>query len=124
MLPSMTRVLLECITMAGTEYALYAREGGLVFPHGELRDGEHPAAGARRVVKDWTGTDAPKLELVDVLAEPGALTFVMRALLVAEPQGAPERRRRMELPERVGSLTGKWVEDALKTSLAYKLTRL
>lgn len=119
----MTRVELACITMAGSEYVLYPRGGGLVFPHGPLAEGEHPAAGARRLVKEWTGTDAPKLELVDVLAEPGLLTFVMRAMLVADPQGSPERRRRMELPERVGTLTGRWVEDALKTSLAYKLTR-
>ncbi len=120
----MTRVLLECVTMAGSDYVLYPRDGAPVFPHGEVRDGEHPAAAAKRIVKEWTGTDAPKLELVDVLAEPGALTFVMRAMLVADPQGAPERRKRMELPERVGRLTGRWVEEALKTSLAYKLTRL
>ena len=120
----MTRVLLECVTMAGSEYVLYPRDGALAFPHGELREGEHPAAGARRLVKEWTGTEAPKLELVDVLAEPGSLTFVMRAMLVSDPQGGPERRRRMELPARVGRLGGKWVEDALKTSLAYKLTRL
>lgn len=119
----MTRLLLECITMAGSEYVLYPRDGDLVFPHGALQDGERPASAARRLVKEWTGTEAPKLELVDVLAEPGVLTFVMRALLVSDPQGAPERRRRMELPERVGRLAGRWVEDALKTSLAYKLTR-
>lgn len=120
----MTRVDLLCITMAGAEYVLYPRDGGLVFPHGEVRDGEHPAAAARRVVKEWTSTDSPKLELVDVLAEPGSLTFVLRALLVSDPQGTHERRKRMELPERVGRLSGKWVEEALKTSLAYKLTRL
>ena len=121
---AMTRVELACITMAGSEYVLYPRDGGPAFPHGVLSDGEHPGAGARRLVREWTGTEAPKLEMVDVLAAPGVLTFVMRALLVAEPQGAPQRFRRMELPERVGALSGKWVEDALKTSLAYKLTRL
>lgn len=119
----MTRVHLVCITMAGNEYVLSPREGGLAFPHGDLREGEHPAAGARRIVKEWTGTDLPKLELVDMLAEGGALTLVMRAMLVSDPQGAHERRKRMELPERVGALTGKWIEDALKTSLSYKLTR-
>lgn len=120
----MTRVDLVCITMAGAEYVLYSREDGLVFPHGEVHDGEHPAVAARRLVAEWTGTASPKLELVDVLAEPGSLTFVMRALLVDEPGGPHERRKRMELPERVGRLTGKWVEEALKTSLPYKLTRL
>lgn len=120
----MTRVEMDCVTMAGNAYVLFPRDGGLTFPHGELRDGEAPAAAARRIVKEWTGTDAPKLELVDVLAEPGTLRFVMRALLVAEPEGPVERRGRMELPERVGRFSGKWVEDALKTSLAYKLTRL
>jgi hypothetical protein len=29
----------------------------------------------------------------------------------------------MELPARVGELEGKYIEDALKTSLNYKLTR-
>lgn len=121
----MTRVEMDCVTMAGNEYVLFPREGGLTFPHGPMLDGEGPAAAARRIVKEWTGTDAPKLELVDVVAEPGLLRFVMRALLTAEPAaGAPERRKRMELPERVGRFSGKWVEDALKTSLSYKLTRL
>ena len=120
----MTRVHLVCVTMAGNEYVLYPREGGLSFPHGDLRDGEAPAAGARRLVQEWTGTEAPKLELVDLLAEPGTLTLVMRAMLVSEPKGPVERRKRMELPERVGALSGKWIEDALKTSLNYKLTRV
>lgn len=120
----MTQVELVCVTMVGNEYALFPREGQSVFPHGVLQDGEGPAVGARRVVQEWTGTVAPKLELVDVLAEPGSLTFVMRALLTAEPAVPFERRKRMELPERVGRLGGKWVEDALKTSLSYKLTRL
>lgn len=106
--------------MAGNEYVLYNGE----FPNGEVREGEHPAAAARRVVKEATGTENPKLELVDLLAEPGSLTFVMRALLTADPRGAAARAKRMELPERVGHLSGKWVEDALKTSLSYKLTRL
>lgn len=118
----MTRVLLECIAMAGSEYVLWEREG-LVFPHGELRDGETPAEGARRLVEEWTGTKAPKLELVDLLAAPGSLTLVFRAILTDEPTGSPKRFPRMGLPERVGALKGAYVDDALKTSLNYKLTR-
>lgn len=118
----MTTVRLVCITMAGNEYALWDR-GGLTFPHGELRDAESPAEAARRVVEEWTRTKAPKLELVDMIAAPGVLTLVFRAMLIDEPQGVARRAKRMELPERVGSLAGKYVEDALKTSLNYKLTR-
>lgn len=113
------RVELVCVTMAGNQYVLY--EQG--FPHGELRDGEAPAEAARRVVKEWTGTDAPKLELIDLRARPGALALVFRALLTSDPQGAFRRVERMGLPERVGALSGRDVEEMLKTSLAYKLTR-
>lgn len=115
-------VRVECITMAGNEYVLWERSG-LLFPHGELRDGESPAEAARRLVQEWTGTLAPKLELVDMLSASGVLTLVFRAILTDEPKGAPTRVKRMELPETVGSLSGKYVEDALKTSLNYKLIR-
>ena len=118
----MTRILLEIVTMAGNEYVLWERSG-LVFPHGEARDGEPPADAARRLVSEWTGTRSPKLELVDMVAGPGALTLVFRAMLVEEPKGAAKRAKRMELPEKVGALSGKYVEEALKTSLNYKLTR-
>ena len=118
----MTAVRLVCIAMAGNEYVLWDRNG-LAFPHGELVDGESPADAARRIVASWSSTQAPKLELVDMVAAPGELTLVFRALLTSEPAGVAKRVKRMELPERVGSLTGKYVEDALKTSLSYKLTR-
>jgi predicted NUDIX family NTP pyrophosphohydrolase len=119
----MTTVELDCITMAGNQYALFPREGAPVFPRGELRDGEAPADAARRVVKDWSGTDAPpKLEIVDLRAAPGKLALVFRAHLTADPVGA-KLVPRMGLPERVGPYTGKDVEEMLKTSLAYKLTR-
>lgn len=113
------RVELVCITMAGNQYVLYEKG----FPHGELRDGEAPADAARRIVKEWTGTDAPKLELVDLRSAPGALTLVLRAMLTSEPQGQARRAGRMELPESVGALKGRDVEEMLKTSLNYKLTR-
>lgn len=118
----MTAVRLVCITMAGSEYALWDRNG-ISFPHGELQDGETPADAVRRILADWTGTKAPKLELADLLSEPGTLTLVFRAMLTEEPKGVAKRAKRMELPERVGALSGKYVEDALKTSLNYKLTR-
>lgn len=117
----MTDVRLVCIAMVGNEYALWDRDG-LTFPHGSLGRAEAPAA-ARRIVEEWTGTRAPKLELVDMLAEGDALTLVFRAMLVEEPKGVAKRAKRMELPEKVGGLSGKYVEDALKTSLNYKLTR-
>lgn len=117
------RVDLVCVTMAGNQYVHY--EAG--FPRGELRDGEAPADAARRVVKEWTGTDAPKLELVDLRAQPGALLLVFRAMLVSDPEaaahGTPRRADRMGLPEKVGALSGRDVDEMLKTSLAYKLTR-
>lgn len=119
----MTRVLLACIAMSGNQYVLYERDGALSFPQGELRAGEPVADAMRRIVEEWTGTRAPKLELVDLLNGPDALTLVYRAMLVEEPQGAARRVNRMELPAKVGALDGKHVEDALKTSLAYKLTR-
>lgn len=110
---------LVCITMAGSQYVVY--EDG--FPAGALREGEAPADAARRVVKERTGTDAPKLELVDLRPRPGALLLVFRAILTSEPQGAPRRVDRMGLPEKVGALAGRDVEEMLKTSLNYKLTR-
>ncbi|MFA5860348.1 MAG: hypothetical protein WDA16_01500 [Candidatus Thermoplasmatota archaeon] len=120
----MTRVRLDVVTMAGNEYVLYERDGTVQFPHDELRSGEHPAAGARRVVHAWTGTDAPKLELVDLrVVAPDVLSLVFRAHLTAEPTGKPVRAKRMELPVTVGDLKGSDVEEALKTSLSYKLTR-
>lgn len=118
----MARVTLDCITMTGNEYVLWARDGP-VFPFGDVRDGEHPAEAARRIVREWTGTEAPKLELVDFRAAPGELALVFRALLVTEPKGDPVRMKRMELPESVGRLKGRYVEESLKTSLNYKLTR-
>lgn len=119
----MTRVQLVCITMAGAEYVYYERDAGLSFPQGELREGESPAQAARRLVEEWTGTMAPKLEMVDITAQPGTLTFVMRAMLVESPTGSPRKAPRMGLPAKVGLLDGKYIEEALKTSLAYKLTR-
>lgn len=118
----MTRIVLDVITMVGAEYALWDRSG-LAFPHGELQDGEVPADAARRIVEEWSGTKAPKLELADLVSARGELRLVFRALLTDEPKDPPKRVKRMELPEKVGALTGKYVEDALKTSLAYKLTR-
>lgn len=118
----MAAVGLVCITMVGSEYALWDRDG-LAFPQGDLRDGEAPGDAARRIVEEWSATKAPKLELVDLLVKAGALTLVMRALLTEEPQSVARRVKRMELPERVGTLAGKYVEEALKTSLNYKLTR-
>lgn len=120
----MPRVLLEIITMAGTQFVVYEREGKPVFPHGEPRDGEAPAQAARRIVQEWTGTQGPKLELVDLQASAGTLTLIFRAVLVDEPRGGAKRINRMELPARVGTLEGKYVDDALKTSLSYKLTRV
>ena len=118
----MTTVRLACITMVGNEYALWDRDG-LTFPHGELKDGEQPADALRRIVEEWTGTKAPKLEMVDVVAKPGELLLVARAMLVEDPKGAAKRAKRMELPEKLGMLSGKYVEESLKTSLNYKLTR-
>lgn len=119
----MPRVDLVVITMEGNQYVLYERDGAPVFPHGELADAEAPADAARRIVQDWTGTRAPKLELVDLRAAPGALTLLFRAMLVDAPQGDAKRAPRMGLPAQVGALTGADVEEALKTSLNYKLTR-
>lgn len=118
----MTTVRLVCITMVGSEYALWDKDG-LTFPHGEVKDGEQPAEAMRRIVEDWTGTRNPKLEMVDVVAKPGELLLVARAMLVEEPKGVAKRAKRMELPDKVGALTGKYVEESLKTSLNYKLTR-
>lgn len=118
----MTRVLVEVVTMVGSDYVLWDRSG-LRFPHGELADGEAPGDAARRLVLEWTGTKAPKLEILDILSVAGVVTLVFRAMLVEEPAGSPKRVKRMELPASVGALSGKYVEEALKTSLAYKLTR-
>lgn len=119
----MTKVGIVCITMVGSEYALWDRDG-LTFPHGELRDGEAPADAVRRIVLEWTGTSAPKLELVDLLHASGTLTLVLRAMLVEEPKYVARRVKRMELPEKVGALGGRYVEESLKTGLNYKLTRV
>lgn len=119
----MATVRVECVTMVGSEYVLFERNGVLSFPHGELKVGEAPGDAARRIVADWTSTKSPKLELVDVVSSAEGLTLVMRAMLVEEPQGVVKRAKRMELPEKVGALSGKYVEEALKTSLNYKLTR-
>lgn len=108
--------------MVGSDYVLWDRSG-LRFPHGELADGEAPGEAARRLVLGWTGTKTPKLEILDILSAVGVVTLVFRAMLVEEPTGAPKRVKRMELPADVGALSGKYVEEALKTSLAYKLTR-
>jgi ADP-ribose pyrophosphatase YjhB (NUDIX family) len=119
----MTRVLLACIAMSGSQYVLFERDGHPVFPQGELRPGEAVPDAMRRVVEEWTGTRAPKLELVDLLSSADALTLLYRAILTDEPKGAAKRVNRMELPDKVGLLGGRQVEEALKTSLAYKLTR-
>lgn len=118
----MTTVRLVCITMVGSEYVLWDRNG-ITFPQGELKDGEQPADALRRLVEEWSGTKAPKLEMVDLVSSAGELLLVARAMLVEEPKNAPKRAKRMELPEKVGALTGKYVEESLKTSLNYKLTR-
>lgn len=118
----MTTVRLVCITMVGSEYVLWDKDG-LTFPRGELKDGEQPADALRRLVEEWSGTKAPKLEMVDLLASPGELLLVARAMLVEEPTNVAKRAKRMELPDKVGALTGKYVEESLKTSLNYKLTR-
>lgn len=118
----MTTVRVVCITMVGSEYALWDRQG-LTFPHGELKEGEQPADAMRRIVEEWTGTRSPKLEMVDLVASPGALLLLARAMLVEEPKDVAKRAKRMELPAKVGELTGKYVEESLKTSLNYKLTR-
>lgn len=118
----MTRVEIVCITMVGAEYALFDRGEGPEFPRGELRDGEPVADGARRLVAEWAGATLPKLEVVDFLSSPGGLAIVMRALVAEAPR--PHRRApRMGLPPKVGPIDGKWIEEALKTSVAYKLTR-
>src|SRR5438067_517345 len=105
-----------------TESDYWLAPGG-AFPSGELREGESPADAARRVVREATGTEAPKLELVDLRTQGAALLLLFRALLTAPPTAGGSRHKRMELPERVGPLAGRDVEEALKTSLAYKLTR-
>lgn len=116
------RVELVVITMAGSQYVLYDR-GGPAFPSGELAEAEAPVAAARRIVKEWTGTDAPKLELCDLRSAPGSLLLVFRAILTSDPQGPSIRLDRMGLPDKVGALLGKDVEETLRTSLSYKLTR-
>lgn len=119
------KVELECIAMAGNQYVLTLQGGAPAFPRGELRPGEPPADAMRRIVKEATGTDAPKLEVVELRAgKQDALQIVFRALLVGEPQGEHKRVARMELPERVGTFTGREVEEMLKTGLNYKLTRV
>lgn len=119
----MTRVLLACIAMAGNQYVLYEKDGALRFPEGELQEREAVPDAMRRIVESWTGTKLPKLEVVDLLSGAGTLTIVYRALLTDEPKGAAKRVNRMELPQKVGLLEGRQVEEGLKTSLAYKLTR-
>ena len=114
------RVEVVCITMVGSDYWL-APSGA--FPAGELRDGESPAVAARRVVHEATATDSPKLELVDMRTDGGTMRLIFRALLTSDPKEGGARHKRMELPERVGMLSGKDVEEMLRTSLAYKLTR-
>lgn len=119
----MTRVRLEIVTMVGSDYVTWDSDGLPTFPHGDLDDGESVPAAARRIVHAFSQTENPKLELIDIRSEPGAVTLVLRAMLVSDPQGKTRRFKRMELPERVGSTTGRSVEEALKTSIAYKLTR-
>lgn len=116
------RVRLVCITMLGADYVLCERDGG-AFPHGELAPAEPPAEAARRVVLEWTGTRAPKLELVDLRADAEGLLLVFRAMLTETPTTPTLKAARMSLPARVGALAGPDVEEMLKTSLAYKLTR-
>lgn len=124
------------ITMDGTRYALFRPKAGgePQFPGGPLELNEAPADAARRLVREWTGTGSPKLELVDMLSRPATgdapwrFELVFRALLTETPSPGPAasemvHKNRMELPTRVGTLEGRWVEDALKTGLNYKLTR-
>lgn len=121
----MTRVRLTCITMAGNEYVLYQdHDGQATFPHGELADAEPPAEAARRILRQWTKTEAPKLELSDMRATPGELHLLFRAHLTQDPHDATGRAPRMGLPERVGVFSGKEIEESLKTSLSYKLSRM
>lgn len=119
----MTRLSLTIVTLAGTEYVLFEREGAWAFPSDAFREGESPGAAARRVVEEWTGTTSPKLELMDFVAANDELRFVFRAILTSDPKGAVKRFPRMGLPERVGHLASKDVEEMQKTGLSYKLTR-
>lgn len=116
------RVTFDVVTMVGSQYALFERDGHAQFPHGELHEGEPVAAAARRVVAEWTGVDAPKLEIVDLRSERSELAIVVRALL-PEAKSPHTLAPRMGLPPSVGRLPPAYVEEALKTSLAYKLTR-
>lgn len=125
-----TDLRLVVVTLAGNEYVLFKPKtgGDWAFPSDAFRPGEAPGAAAKRVVAAWTGTKDPKLEILDFRAGPGALAFVFRALLTEDPragEAASELKRtpRMGLPDRVGDLTGREVEEIQKTGLNYKLTR-
>ncbi len=123
----MTRLTLSVVTLAGTDYLLFRTpKGGWNFPTGEFVEGESPAVAARRLVREWTGTSEPKLELLDFRAEAaGGLRFVFRALLTADPTPTVEtgRFKRMEIPSLDGPITPREVEEMQKTGLSYKLTR-
>lgn len=117
---------LTVVTLAGQAYVLLSDgDGKQAFPHGGIEAGESPAAAARRVVKEWTGTDAPKLELMDFVPREDALELVFRAFLTGDPvtdrkvTGAP----RGGLPDRVNGFDAAALEEMQKTSLSYKLTR-
>lgn len=117
------RVLLDVITMQGSRYVLVERDGSARFPAGELAAGETPGAAARRILKESTGLEGPKLEVVDMRPAGGDLQVVFRALVGDAPKTPHRTAGRYELPEDLGRLTGAYVEEALKTSFAYKLTR-
>lgn len=117
------RVTLDLVTMQGARYVLLDRGNGPEFPHGELKSGEAPGAAARRILLDWTGLTDPKLEVVDFVTEADELRMLFRAISADLPKVAHKTAGRMELPPKLGRLTGPAVEEALKTSLAYKLIR-
>lgn len=117
------RVLLDLVTMVGHRYLLLEREGRPQFPSGEVAPGEAPAAAARRILSEWTGLANPKLEVLDMRPHGQDLQFVLRALFADPPTVPHTTAGRYELPAQVGRLAGPYVEEALKTSLSYKLTR-
>lgn len=124
----MTDLRLVVVTLYGQEYVAFKpREGGgdaeWTFPHDALKDGESPAAAAKRVVAEWSGTENPKLELMDFVTEEGTLTLAFRAFVMDDPKEECARFPRGGLPDTVGPLPAATVEDMQKTSLSYKLTR-
>lgn len=115
--------------MYDQKYILLPLSGGataFAFPEGVLGAGEAPAEAVRRILDSSIGTEVAggaKLELLDLLPADGDLLLLFRALLTELPSVPHRAANRMELPNKVGRFAGRAVEDAMKTSLAYKLTR-